>query len=225
MSEQAMRCRYCGTDHDPNTTLCRRASDSIFPPRTRDLLIAALACIEAPENGIPDLGGATRLLRTALDQAPFDPEDEPNPPATREAVASCGLPLTVNGHAAYCILSAGHDGSHHYGWTALAEPRHEHACNRPEDAPEHSICRCNCGATALNTMGEAEWSSPPTPTCPDCGADVMTIVGEGREPEVIDVVGPRTGMPHQCAYSIKRIQVPGHSPGHPETPAADRPHE
>lgn len=41
-----------------------------------------------------------------------------------------------------------------------SEVEHVHQCDRPEDASGHSVCRCACGATCFNTMGEPEWSEP-----------------------------------------------------------------
>ena len=41
---------------------------------------------------------------------------------------------------------------------------------------EHSICTCACGATALNTMGEPEWS--PTPIPPAQDDDALAVLSE-----------------------------------------------
>lgn len=40
---------------------------------------------------------------------------------------------------------------------------HQHECIY--DTPDHGICRCECGATAFNNMGETEWdeAKPSTP--------------------------------------------------------------
>lgn len=40
-------------------------------------------------------------------------------PPVADIISECGHPLTVNDLEAHCVLTAGHAGSHHYGWTAL----------------------------------------------------------------------------------------------------------
>lgn len=51
----------------------------------------------------------------------------------------CGYPLTVNDTTAHCVLTAGHGGSHQYGWSALVQHEPCRFCGTNHD-PNTTLC-------------------------------------------------------------------------------------
>lgn len=73
---------------------------------------------------------------------------------------------------------------------------HVHACVLDDDDANHSTCRCSCGATATNTMGEIEWWTPRreasyTPELTQEQVDAIFAPGDDDE---LDLEGVRVEM-------------------------------